>query len=314
MTYLVKQFCQDAFGKTMRVSMGGKEINLPCPFHGDHKKWHFYVNVTSGLYFCFRCEERGNFWKLLLRVAAENPDLKPSDYVIGEDEPQLGAFSYAVPPRSCAQTYSLQFPEGYHPVWSNFPGHEVARKAALDYLNGRGLSLVDARFFEIGFAPSGRLGRRVIVPVRSPDKRLVGWVARDITGEKPLKILSSSDKEVSVKDYVFSLDKAKGVCAEVVVVEGVFDAMRHGAHFLALLGRVATERQVAALIAARFKKVTVFLDTDAVSQASALARRLVLHVPEVRLARLPRSKDPGEALTAEVQEALSTAKKVAATP
>lgn len=45
------------------------ELQLPCPFCGDTNKYgHLYVNPEHGAFICFRCDERGSFNDLQLKL------------------------------------------------------------------------------------------------------------------------------------------------------------------------------------------------------------------------------------------------------
>jgi DNA primase len=315
-TYHVKEFVRDAFSGRARISGNGIEVNVPCPFHDDWKdKKHLYVNLKTGMWICFKCDAHGGFPNLVREMlnGNANTNLHFGDYVIYDDSEETGDGLLRLSVRPAQrEKKSYPFPEGYLPVWVPTTTHEVLRAEAVLYLTTRGVDFVAARLYEIGFAPTGRLGHRVIVPVRAADERLVGWVARDTTGQSPIKILSSSNEEDSIRNHVFNLNRAQHA-AEIVVVEGVFDAIRHGTNFVALLGKLPTEQQVASIIQTRMKavrSVTVLLDRDAPREGRTLAKRLSMHLPDVRWAHLPRSKDPGEAPETEVHEALMDAKKI----
>jgi len=309
----VKEFIRDVYPGRSSLSGNGKEFNVPCPFHDDRKaKKHAYINIKTGMWICFRCDEHGGFVRFARKALASRPDLKLHDYVIFDGEGEAGASLLHLSMPVLAKTPKIQpLPAGYLPVWLEAPGYEEARKKALAYLDSRGVSVITAHAYEIGFATIGQLRGRVIVPVRAVDSRLVGWVARDLTGEQFLKILSSSNEVESIKNHIFGLDKAQ-YFSEIVVVEGVFDAMRHGPNFVALLGKNPTAQQIAVLLTMRAKgitKMTVLLDADASLAAKFLAGRLVAHIPEVYVATLLRSKDPGEAPDEEITEVIENANR-----
>lgn len=310
----VEELMRDAF-PGFRKSSNECEFTVECPFHRDTgRKKHLYVNAKNGLFYCFRCEEKGSFPKLVKAVCEAHANLEFSNYVVfdGKDErPDM----LVLPPAPLKKTViPVPLPPGYLPVWKPTDRYETLRREAFEYLMSRGVDPVKAQLYEVGFAPAGCLGHRVIVPVRAITGRLVGWVARDITGTQSLKILSSDSEQESVKDHVFGLNHTVSLRADsVTVVEGVFDAMRHGVgSFVALLGKSPTAQQLAAILSLKLRQVVVLLDRDAPREAQVLARRMVMHVSDVRVATLTRSKDPGEAEDAEIHDVLAAARRIRA--
>ena len=250
------------------------------------------------------------------------PDIDPDEFLSGLEEHRKGPDALALlswaarhggaaPVEAKPGRALVELPKGLVPIWKehDVPVAERRRQRGLAYLDTRGVSRSLAEFYQIHVGVVGRYESRVAVPVLTAESREVaGWVARATrAGLEPKVLNTPSNDTVSIDDHLFSLDKAQGVYTDVVLVEGVFDAMKHGPNFLALLGKALKKRQLIALLRAKFQRVTVMLDRDAHGPCRELARALRMHIPEVRYAMLRSAKDPGDATREQVQEALATA-------
>lgn len=310
------------------MERGGAEYSLPCPFcTTDPRKKKMYLNHKTGRWICFKCERKGSFSWLVRSMAKENDAIDPDEFLSGLEEAKRGndalaLFSWAArhpgqkPPMAelglTPRPQVKELPKGLVPVWRphDVPLAERRRQKTVAYLASRGIGLPLAEFYQIHAGVVGRYENRVAIPVISVDTREVaGWVARATRfGMEPKVLNTPSDAGGSIDEHLFSLDKAQGVYKDVVLVEGVFDAMKHGPNFLAMLGKSLKKRQLLALLRAKFEKVTVMLDRDALGECRTLALALRMHIPEVRYALLRSVKDPGEATREQVQEALEASK------
>lgn len=300
---------------------GGAEYNLVCPFCGGEEaapKKKLYLNRKTGLWICFRCEKKGTFPWLVKQMAKDDPDINVREFLSGLEDASVGAdlslFGWrdrkVSPPKAPTQP-TFVTPTGLVPVWKEHTSTiaEARRLRGLKYLGSRGVSDTLAEYYQIHVGVVGRYEGRVVVPVFDPETHLaVGWVARTYGLREPKVLNTPVQDGHSLDDTLFNLDKARGVLNEVVIVEGVFDAMKHGPHFLALFGKALKQKQFLALMKAKFGKVTVMLDKDAAKECRAMARALKFHMPAVHYAWLTTAKDPGAATRAQVLEALAAAK------
>ena len=169
-----------------------------------------------------------------------------------------------------------------------------------EYLLKRNVTLDAVRQAGIGFVPSGWLKRRVCVPISSLGRGRVGWVARDITGrsDKPY-MYAKGMRRASMMFNEHALWRPTDEPA--VLVEGVFDALPHWPHAVALLGK-PSHMQVRMLLAAA-RPLVVALDGDAWREGWALAQKLRLLGREAYSIRLPPLSDPGDMAPGELFDA-----------
>lgn len=311
----IKEFVSAAFDD-FRLE-GGDEYTLQCPFHEDLPgKRKLYLNKNSGLWTCFKCEERGNFSKLVFKLAKDNKSIVPSEFIPKWSPPiDTGLARLGVAKPKVGASYRDVTPKGLVDLWTPIETHFIERQrlSALNYLASRGVSKLQAEFYQIRLGVMDRFAGRVLIPVIDPEnQRPLGFVGRALNNLTTPKVLNTANipGQKSIDAVPFSLDKAlKLKYKEVVLVEGVFDAMKHGPNFLALLGKMK-DPQRAAIVRAKFDKITVMLDLDAERECRHTAESLKMYCPNVFWTVVRDAKDPGDATPEQVKKALAAAKQV----
>jgi DNA primase len=318
----MRVFVEDNFSD-FRLESGGSEYSLPCPFHGDKPgDRHLYANFDSGLWVCFRCEEKGNFFQLVRRMALDDHSIEAKEYLQGLDDVPDGTGDLvklgvaveeevSIPPPTATP---LVPPTGTVPAWEKQDSTiiELRRRRGFEYVLSRGVAPAAIEFYGVRVGIAGKYEGRVLIPVIHPIlQQPVGWIARAYLPLLAPKVLNTpSVGGRSIDECPFNLDKAIGLYKDVVLVEGVFDAMKHGPRFLSLQGKTLTSGQRNTIVKARFDAVTVLLDQDAKRESRVLARSLRLFFDRVYWAVILDAKDPNEASREQVEAALAARTRV----
>lgn len=194
----------------------------------------------------------------------------------------------------------IPLPEGFHRLVNVGVPSEGAYWM---YLLNRGLGEDEIKAYDIGYIREGRYKKRVIIPVRQ-DGVLRSFVARSIHDACPAcrkdsckcparwqKALHPED--VRMAELLFNIDRMKDG-AEIVLMEGVFDALRLPAQAVCSFG-AHLSREQRALLRKRTDSVIICWDGDDVGRAGAyrIAQELVSDLISVRIAHLPDGADPG---------------------
>lgn len=279
----VKRFVREFYPGT---NLNNPNIAIPCPFHGDAPtKRRLYINPKNGLWICFRCGEKGSFPKFIYKLVKDDPTLNPLEWlaesVYAPIEPETASPVVLDPVRE----EECPLPDDFFRVnttptlegpFANLNADYVAmNRKALIYLNSRGVDPKMDMRYGFGYCTRGKYADRVVIPVEAVNGVRVGWIARDMSGTHPVKVLTPSGSKI--KNHLFGLRQAiEDGHRRVVLVEGVFDAIRHGTSFLALLGKMISAGQTAQLIRYRnqFDRVTVLLDADATHDGALLVSQL----------------------------------------
>ena len=263
-------------------------ISIQCLFHSDRSN-HLNISLGTGLFKCWVCGEKGSFSKLIKTIEnCEWYEVKKIIQGIQFDDRAIDDEAPAVHPNT-------NLLKEFLPVLS--PLHKR-------YLMERNFDpeFIQSKYGVMGTEVYGEWKWRLVIPVVM-DKKVVSFVARDVTGKSDLRYMSCLEDKAIIKrrDLVYNLDSIQDV---MVIVEGPTDVWRMGGGFVATLSTAFSPGQMVAIIKKKPKRVFVLYDPEGPAQASAvkLARNLsaVAGIPveryEVDLGFNPdgKKKDPGD--------------------
>lgn len=247
----------------IQLKKTGKNYSARCPFHNE-KTPSFSVSPDKQFYYCFGCGAGGNalgfvmdhdnldFPQAVEELAKRAGMDVPREESGRGNRPRQPTDSPLYALLSAASDYYRQALKS-HPT----------RKAAVDYLKGRGLSGEIARDFGLGFAPPGwdnllkhlasdalqqktmidagllienaesgkrydRFRDRVIFPIRDNRGRIIAFGGRVLGDDKP-KYLNSPETPIFHKGQelygLYEARKNNRNLDEIMVVEGYMDVI-----------------------------------------------------------------------------------------
>ena len=302
-------------GEYVRLKKSGQNFSGLCPFHQE-KTPSFSVSPVKQMYYCFGCGKGGDVFQFVMelekspfpeavRTVAEKCGIaipKPRERSPEERRENQQRSALVEMHREAAAFFAkhlMQSPEG---------------KAALGYLEDRGLDHESITRFGMGFAPSGgdtlfralkskfaekdlevsglvgrdqsgrfydRFRRRIMFPISNEAGKVIAFGGRAMGDDMP-KYLNSPETPIYSKSTVlYHLDRAKEALRHsdfAVLVEGYMDAIavaRAGiGNVVASCGTSLAESQIKLL--SRFtQRIVVNYDPDTAGQA-ATERSLTL--------------------------------------
>lgn len=279
-------------------SAAGQELNVFCPFHKNVHSAAMYINVKTGLWQCFNpsCGRKGNFRQLYFHLTGK---AYGKDFALDRVslEKQLNSYKYVK-----ENTEELVIDN----VVIDYDDDQQVKK--LTTLIERGLSVDTLRYFEVGFSSEKN---RVVIPVRSHNYKLTGFIGRAIESHQEPRYLYN--KGFKRADNLFNLQNAKQH-PSCIIVEGSIDCMFvHQAGFpntIATLGAAISEKQVK-MIRKFFDSIIIFSDND---DAGYAMRRGIIEMcrgKNLSFASIPSGlKDPGEMTSNEIQEAINNKNQI----
>ncbi|SDH43840.1 DNA primase [Pseudomonas benzenivorans] len=253
----------DVVSSRIQLKKAGKNYTACCPFHKE-KTPSFSVSPDKQFYYCFGCGAGGNALGFVMDHDQLDFPQAVEDLAkrAGMEVPREEGGRHSKPRQP---TDSPLYPlltaaaEFYRQALKSHP----QRKAAVDYLKGRGLSGEIARDFGLGFAPPGwdnllkhlasdslqqkamidagllvenadsgkrydRFRDRVIFPIRDSRGRVIAFGGRVLGDDKP-KYLNSPETPVFHKGQelygLFEARKSNRDLDEIMVVEGYMDVI-----------------------------------------------------------------------------------------
>ena len=243
---------------------GEDNILISCPFHNDETP-SMGVNIRNGLFYCFGCEEQGNFAKLIAELDGisyhdakrilldlDTPELvlrELEDILEEEEEPELKYFSEA----------------SFNKVFRKATTSVRAKR----YLIGRGISETTADAFNLrwGGSESFVWRYRVIIPIYTYDGKLTNYSGRAVYPKTKPKIRKARPS----RNTLFGAwTLANGIKVGdryryVILVEGEFDAMflnQHGYHAVAVTGTVELTDVQISILRRMAAEVVIAYDND----------------------------------------------------
>lgn len=287
----------------------GELIIKECLFCGRVGK--LYVNVQKLSFNCYAasCGARGRLIALIMAI--EECDSSQAAHIIGglaagliraKPTSELAKMCLALREGTLdlneEAAASIPLPSEYRRCWDGklwrTPKYLVEK---------RRLRKDTIKRWKLGYCANGHYGGRVIIPVETAG--LSAFVARDITGDAFQKYLNP----VTLQSLLlFGYDDLVPDLP-VILVEGVFDAMRlwsYGHQAVAYFGSEMKPPQVALLHRRAIREVVAMPDNDAIQKAHGWIAKLIPEFDTVKIATL-RSGDPDDAGVAEVERALAEA-------
>ena len=266
-----------AFGSTS-LSNDGINCAVRCPACDDKKKskMKLVIRLDDGRYQCWVCGIKGNNVAYLV-----------SKYKNSFLDLISSAFDKKIQSKGL-EDFKIELPEGS--VFVLKPNRDPDLKAAVKYLHSRGLSKKDIYRWRIMYCSKGKFRRRVLVPSFDHEGSLNYFVARSIDDNRGPKYLNS---KVSKNEIVFNeldVDWKK----PIVLVEGVFDAIKCDENTIPILGSSLSKKSV--LYQALIKNscdVTLSLDPDLKDKCYQLANNLARDGCRVSIAFAPEKTDLG---------------------
>ena len=281
------------------VELKAGQIAGTCPFC-TWKRTSFYVDPKKGLYICHYCGAKGGPVQLVAAVANVSYD-KAIERIVDNFTVNVDADEeeeYDEP-----EVTAIELPDEFRELAGK---HEsVAAQPYLRYASKRKLDEALLTRYRIGYCAHGYYGGRLIVPVYHFG-RLVNYIARAISKKADKKVLTPPGNEQY--DYLFNLDNIWGA-REIIVVEGVYDALAIPEMAVASFGKKVTGKQVRLMQQSGVKKVTFCFDEDAIDEAYDFANKYWTTF-ETFVIEMPYGEDPSSLGRHGMLELLSEAIKI----
>lgn len=262
---MIDTWLETNFSRVLDAS-GGAEKRIDCPFceartgNADTKQ-HMYVSMAQSVVHCFRCDWSGNQIDLVMNVTGCS--YYEALLELEQPKPHVGLFhSINASPRGLIHIDEVKHPKGFISLYDPAVEGSLERNAVLTYLRGRKVpvSLIKQCF---GMVP-GTNRAWIIVDYRY-------WQGRSIIGSvEPKYVNPPWGKDGALWNW-----QILGKCDEIIICEGIFSALAAGKQALALLGKSATDKQVARIVKYQPSQITLMLDRGTEEESVKLAEQFI---------------------------------------
>ena len=284
-----------------RSYMSGDERLYYCPKCKHHKR-KMSVNLDKDKFKCWICDYAGHSIRRVVKKFGAFSDLQKWDRLSGEVEISLFDSLFGDIEQK-EENEQVDMPKEF--VSLTGKSLPVSSKLALKYLFDRGVTREDILRWKIGYCSEGEYGGRIIVPSFAETGELNFFVARSYTGHWQKYSQPSVSRDIVFNQLYIDWDE------DLVLVEGVFDAIVAGSNSIPILGSSLKENsKLFQEIALRDSTVYVALDPDAERKALRLIKNLLQYDIELYKVDIYPYSDVGEMFPSEFEKRKAQAQRM----
>lgn len=292
-----EQILSNIFGSFDNV---GDEYLFVCPNKKcksrKKKKKKMSINIERDVYKCWVCNLKGpSIYSLIKKYGSVSDRAEWTEHK-GMLDKEILFDKLLHGEKKREEARELNLPEEFRSLSKKIDDWRY--KKAKTYLESRGITPRDMLYWKIGYCPTGKYGARVIVPSFDDEGILTYFVARSYAEE----ILPKYRNPKASKNIIFN-DLMVDWGQDIVIVEGVFDAIKAGQNAIPILGSsFDTEHKLFEKIIEKGVSVYVCLDPDARKKQEKILRLLRSYSVPVYDIPLTGEKDVGDMTKEEFQK------------
>jgi DNA primase len=279
----------------------GNEHLFYCP-KCDHHKRKLSVNLVKSVFKCWVCDWSGrNIYRIIRQFGTIDQKYewksldqqieveKFADKLFGES-PEDKQDKISLP------NHFISLANKELPNTSMYP---------VNYLKSRRIGKKDIIKWKIGYCPKGEYAGRVVIPSFDNDGDVNFFVTRSYDRNWRKYLNPQASKDIVFNHPYLDFDE------DIVVVEGVFDAIKAGDNAVPLLGSTLTENSKLFMeIVKNDTPVYLALDPDADKKTNKLIRLFLNYDIELHLVEVSPFGDVGEMTKKEFLERKKQARAV----
>ena len=262
-----------------------EEMLFFCPKCNHHKK-KLSVNLNKDAFKCWICDYHGVSIRKLIRNHGSFKELADWSELTSEiDVSSFGdnLFEQQAP----EEEQKLSLPEEFVSLANK--NLSISSLRARNYLASRGLTKKDFVRWKIGYCETGEYAGRIIIPSFGKTGYANYFIARSYTDDWKKYMNPPAKRDIIFNELYLDFDE------DLVIVEGVFDAIVAGPNSVPILG--STLREQSKLFQEIVKNDTtiyIALDPDAEKKATFLINNLLKYGIEVYKINIVPYGDVGE--------------------
>ena len=248
--------------------MTGQEHLFICP-QCDHEKKKLSVNVDKNVFKCWVCDWSGkNIYRIVKRYGSTDNRYEWRSFV---EQIEIENFSDKLfSPVLKKETTKLALPREFISLANkNLPNTSLY---PLNYLKSRGIDKNNIIKWKMGYCPTGKYAGRVLIPSFSEEGEINYFVTRSYDNDWKKYINPDVSRDIVFNYPYVDFDE------DVVIVEGVFDAVKAGTNSIPILGSTLNENsKLFYEIVKNDTCVYLALDPDAIKKTNRIIDLLLRH-------------------------------------
>lgn len=264
-----------------------------CPFCKHHKP-KLEVDIKSGVWHCWVCNEKGRTPTSLIRkLHASVALIKEMREYFPDGKTLIDEKSYD----------KVELPKEYRTLTTTSTA--LTYRQAKAYITRRGITEQDIIKYNIGYCETGKYANSIIIPSFDSNGQINYFISRSFEKEPKRKYNAPSCN----KNNLIGLEYYINWKVPVILCEGIFDAIALKRNAVPLFGKTIPKALMLKLVESDVKTVYLALDKDALKEAINYAQQLINLGKDVYLIEL-NGKDPSEIGFENMTKYLHTAKQM----
>lgn len=240
-----------------------------CPFCNHHKK-KLEVDLSTGLWNCWVCHTKGKGVSFLLRkINAPFNDIQ-----------NIKKYESYNSKKSDYNNDFIFLPDYY--VAFDVNVSNFVQDRLINYLSTRGVSYDDIRKYKLGY--SSKDPNNIIIPSYDRNFKINYYVEKNISTGRYVNPNYSKNQIIFESFVDWSSD--------IVIVEGVFDAMSVQRNAVPLLGKILGTQLKESLLRSAVNNVYIALDSGETKDIMKISEYLLSIGKKVFIVDLPEGEDP----------------------
>lgn len=282
------EILKDIFGDCKKEGKG--QYLFYCPFcPTPHHKAKLSINIEKNKFKCWVCGKSGSDVKKLVQEKGEFHHLREWREIEGITDFSDLKYLFHITNELPKEKEKLLLPEEFKTFVTN--NLSVEGRLAKNYLLKRGISEKDIFLYKMGYCVSGRFENRIVIPSFDENGHLNYFIARTFSNDKRKYLYPHiKHSEIIVNDLYIDWNKP------IILVEGIFDALKSGIQAIPLLGsELKIEGKLFQKIIKHNCKVLIALDNDAKDKEIRIVEKLLQYGINISKILIPEQfNDIGE--------------------
>lgn len=274
---------KDILGSYHRSS---DEYLFHCPYCNHHKR-KLSVNTDKNFYKCWVCDTRGRSLRRIVRRFGSFSQLQEWDKLEGRTDISLFDQIFAAENKKPEQKQRLNLPEEFVSLVNE--NLSLSCVKAKGYLKKRGITEKDIIRWKIGYCIRGNYEGRIVVPSFDEEGYVNYFIARTYERSWKKYMNPPVSKNIVFNELYIDWD------SDLILVEGIFDAIKAGPNSIPLLGSTLREKsQLFKQIVKNDTPVFLALDEDAKKKSMHIIKKFLLYGTELYDIDVSGYEDVGE--------------------
>ena len=271
---------------------GKDEYYFFCP-RCEHHKRKLAINIRKG-YHCWVCDWSGrNIYRIIRQFGTTDDKYEWKAF---NQQIEIEKFADKLfGPKENEKQAEISLPNAFISLANkNLPTTSIY---PLNYLKSRRIGKKDIMKWKIGYCPRGKYGGRVVIPSFDDQGEINFFVTRSYDRNWKKYMNPEVSKDIIFNHPYVDFDE------DLVLVEGVFDAIKAGDNSVPLLGSTLTEySKLFGEIIRNDTPIYLALDPDAVKKTNKLISLFLKYDIETHLIEVSPFNDVGEMKKSEFLE------------